>query len=44
MMDLILGYQSVTVEDLHAPQEGGQGQPISGHLQSLISKLEVSKH
>ena len=24
--------QSVTVEDLHAPQEGGQGQPISGQF------------
>ena len=24
--------QSVTVENLHAPQEGGQGQPISGQF------------
>ena len=26
----LLDIQSVSVEDLHAPQDGGQGQPISG--------------
>ena len=28
--DDLLPIVSITVEDLHAPQEGGQGQPISG--------------
>ena len=28
--DDLLPVVSITVEDLHAPQEGGQGQPISG--------------
>ena len=27
---ILLDTVSITVEDLHAPQEGGQGQPISG--------------
>ena len=31
---------SETVLDIHAPQEGGQGAPISGEFQSLISKVD----
>ena len=37
--DDLLPVVSITIEDLHAPQEGGMGQPISG----LFTKFDLTK-